>query len=199
MANLEFLIKNGFMPNKGSNLAAGYDIRTNETVILNRGQRITLSTGVFLANCPENIYLRVAPRSKLANRYGIDVLAGVVDADYRGEIKVILINHGKGPVTFNRGDAIAQLIPTMLYQIEPVQVTELQNTVRGNEGIDSTDERKQGNTQKELLPLGATHINQDGAYLKYGEAGNFWCIYVDHAWKVMSGEPVGKITKIKEE
>ncbi len=53
--------------------------------------------------------------------------------------------------------------------------------------------------EKDLLPLGATHTNQDGSYLKYGESGNFWCIYVDHAWKVMSGEPVGKITKITEE
>jgi len=52
--------------------------------------------------------------------------------------------------------------------------------------------------EKDLLPLGATHTNQDGSYLKYGEAGNFWSIFVDDAWKVMSGEPVGEIKRIGE-
>jgi dUTP pyrophosphatase len=206
MANLEFLIKNGRMPNKGSNLAAGYDIHTNETVIINPGQKIILSTGVFLANCPENIYLRVAPRSKLANRYAIDVLAGVVDSDYRGEIKVLLINHGKNPAKFNLGDAIAQLIPTMLYQIEPVQVTKLQNTERGSEGIDSTDERRKGNIQdvletKETLTLvfaskiGATHMIGETFYRKHPDH-KFWSVWVDNTWKIMSGEPIGELNEL---
>jgi dUTP pyrophosphatase len=105
---------------KGTSYSAGLDIKSAENFILNPDGRYAFSTGVTLMNCPEDCYLRVAPRSGLAYKYGIDVLAGVVDADYRGEIKVILINTGNQQFHVSIGDRIAQLIPTQIasYSLE---------------------------------------------------------------------------------
>lgn len=109
--SLEFTIVNGVQPTRGSSNSAGLDIHANEAGVVRTGGRKLISTGVFLQNCPENVYLRIAPRSKLANKHGIDVLAGVVDPDYTGEIMIILHNTGKSDFYFEAGDAIAQLIP----------------------------------------------------------------------------------------
>jgi dUTP pyrophosphatase len=129
------------LPKRGSPGAAGLDICANELTKIYPRERKLIQTGVKLADCPEGVYLRVAPRSKLANRYGINVLAGVVDADYRGEIGVILHNTGDEIIAFRKGDAIAQLIPTKIEYCEVLNVTEVTKTERGEAGINDKDLR----------------------------------------------------------
>ena len=141
-----FKLVDGKLPVQGSAGAAGLDIHaTTGTWRVFAGQQKLIKTGVYLTRCPEDVYLRVSPRSKLANKHGINVLAGVIDSDYRGEICVILQNTGRLDVTFKQGDAIAQLIPTQLANV-PVFETFDDGTVteRGAEGINSTDMRLQG-------------------------------------------------------
>lgn len=143
---IEFILKaGGMMPARGSLGAAGLDIRANEAGIIGPHERVLIGTGVFLNRLPPNTYLRIAPRSKLAHKHGIDVLAGVVDADYRGEIMVILFNTSIYNFTFLNGDAIAQLI---LETITPTEVRDVTDelaynaSARGDEGINSQDERR---------------------------------------------------------
>jgi dUTP pyrophosphatase len=87
----------------------GYDLRTTQSVMLEPGKRVTLPTGFayeFLADQGAQIW----PRSGLADQYGIDVLAGLVDGGYQGEVKVILINHGPERLEIKAGDRIAQMV-----------------------------------------------------------------------------------------
>lgn len=81
------------LPKKGSPLAAGYDLCANEDTVVPKGGKAKISTGLSWA-CPPNTYARVAPRSGLAWKNSISVGAGVIDEDYRGEVCVILFNHG---------------------------------------------------------------------------------------------------------
>lgn len=99
---------------QGSPGSCGWDIKANEGAIIPPGERACIGTGVRMTHCPMSCYLRMAPRSGLAYKHGIDVMAGVIDSDYRGEIKVILQNHGKDSFAVAPGDRIAQLIPTMV-------------------------------------------------------------------------------------
>lgn len=144
---IKFILELGAkLPVLGSEEAAGLDIHNIDYEVLPAGERLMIHTGVKLASMPKGSYLRVAPRSKLANKFGIDVLAGVVDSDYRGEICVILINHGKEDVEFEEGSAIAQLIPTLLLQPEPFthlveETTEVEDSSRGESGIKDEDLR----------------------------------------------------------
>jgi dUTP pyrophosphatase len=82
------------LPKKGSSGAAGYDICSNEEVVVPAGKKAKISTGLSWA-CPPYTYARIAPRSGLAWKNSISVGAGVIDEDYRGEICVILFNHGE--------------------------------------------------------------------------------------------------------
>ena len=119
---------------------AGLDLATIEAVTIPPGHRALLHTGWSVA-IPLGHGGFIKPRSKLANRYGLDVLAGVVDADYRGEVMVSIINHGLDPVEFKAGDKIAQLViqPVDLWQ--PMVVEELGDTGRGNRGINDSELR----------------------------------------------------------
>jgi dUTP pyrophosphatase len=92
-------------------------------------------TGIVIENCPADVYLRIAPRSGLALKFGLMVLAGVVDSDYRGEISVILLNTGDVSFNANAGERIAQLIPTRL---APVDISEPTHAPRGTRGFGST-------------------------------------------------------------
>lgn len=119
---------------------AGYDLAAVEDVTLQpRGGPVRVSTGISL-QIPVDCYARVAPRSGLAARYGIDVLAGVVDASYRGEIQVVLINHGDAEFVVKAGDRIAQLIFERIYTPQLVEVTpeQLSQTDRGAGGFGSS-------------------------------------------------------------
>lgn len=131
------------LPVKGSDGAAGFDIHAIESGVIPGGKRALIKTGVTLAHCPLGVYLRVAPRSKLAYRHGLDVLAGVVDGDYRGEIGVIIKNTDTVDYAVQEGDAIAQLIPELYADLATIEeVSNVTPTDRGSSGIHSMEERR---------------------------------------------------------
>ncbi len=97
-----------------------------------------VSTGIFLADLDPDTYIRIAPRSGLALRNGIDVGAGVIDADYRGEIKVLLFNHGWRDFYYAKGDRVAQLVVTQVQHPKICLVDEVAPSARGTGGFGST-------------------------------------------------------------
>jgi dUTP pyrophosphatase len=99
----------GALPEYATEGAAGADLRASEPVTLPPGGRAAVPTGVNVEIPPGHVGL-VWPRSGLAVRHGIDTLAGVIDSDYRGEVRVVLVNHGQEPFTIAAGDRIAQLL-----------------------------------------------------------------------------------------
>lgn len=125
------------LPFHGSDAAAGYDLCSTETVRIAPQQRKLIKTGLALS-IPEGYYGRIAPRSGLAFKFGIDVLAGVIDADYRGELGVILYNSGLADFLVNDGDRIAQLIIEKCHKVEWLEVNELEESVRSDGGFGST-------------------------------------------------------------
>lgn len=138
------LTPDAVVPTLGSRDAAGLDLATIEEVELQPGQRHTFKTGIAF-EIPAGLVGLIKPRSKLANRHGIDVLAGVIDSDYRGEIMVILLNTGDEPVSIEKGDKIAQMVVQQHFSWMPFEVvSELTSSERGEEGINSENMRKQG-------------------------------------------------------
>jgi len=125
------------IPTRGSMEAAGLDLTSVEHTIIEPGKRAMIGTGLSCM-LPISTYLRIAPRSGLAAKYGIDVLAGVVDADYRGEIKVILQNLGDEAFIVNPGDRIAQGILEIFVVAEIDELDNLVDTDRGDGGFGST-------------------------------------------------------------
>lgn len=119
--------------------AAGMDVVSAEEIILNPGDRHPVATGFALA-IPEGYEIQVRPRSGLALKHGITLpnAPGTIDADYRGELKVLLINHGADPFPIKRGDRIAQLVVAPVQLASFVEVDMLDNTVRGQGGFGST-------------------------------------------------------------
>ena len=121
--------------------AAGMDLLANleEEVSLQPGERKLIGTGLKLA-IPEGYEAQIRPRSGLALKHGITVLnsPGTIDADYRGEIKVLLINHGQEPFSIKHGERIAQLIVAKYSQISWEIVEKLPETERGEGGYGST-------------------------------------------------------------
>ena len=135
--NVKKLSPNAIIPTKGSVEAAGYDLYSIESYALRPMERHAFSTGIAMS-IPKGLYGRVAPRSGWAFKYGIDVLAGVIDTDYRGVIMVILINLGQDIVQINAGDKIAQLIMESHTKLQFNEVTELDPTIRNAGGFGST-------------------------------------------------------------
>lgn len=133
---------NAKLPVRGSTKSAGYDIHTLESSPLNSGERKLFKTGVFLAELDENSYIRLEPRSKLANKFGVNVLGGVIDCDYRGEICVILHNTGNYYYEFQAGEAIAQFTVVTITHPEIIEVQEIGKSERGSDGINCDDMRK---------------------------------------------------------
>ncbi|KAK1407497.1 hypothetical protein QVD17_39113 [Tagetes erecta] len=131
------LSQNAVLPSRGSSLAAGYDLSSAiETKVPARGKAL-VATDLSIA-VPEGTYARIAPRSGLAWKHSIDVGAGVVDADYRGPVGVILFNHSDVDFEVKVGDRIAQLIVEKIVTPEVVEVDDLDATVRGAGGFGST-------------------------------------------------------------
>ena len=97
------------VPTKGSAKAAGHDLYASEGTQIPAGEQVMVGTGVAI-QLPHNIYGRIAPRSGLAVKHRLATNAGVIDADYRGEVKVVLVNQGNQPYRVEQGDRIAQLI-----------------------------------------------------------------------------------------
>lgn len=128
---------NAMLPTRGSPAAAGLDLYSIETVCLRPNQRLLVRTGLAVA-IPEGCYGRLAPRSGLATRQGLDVLAGVIDADYRGEIQCLLHNTGDETVELPAQTRICQLIIEKIITPIPVLVDDLTNTMRGSGGFGST-------------------------------------------------------------
>jgi dUTP pyrophosphatase len=125
------------LPARGSADAAGLDLFAIEEVRLEAGARAMVRTGLSLA-IPRGFYGRIAPRSGLAVRHGLDVLAGVIDSDYRGEIMCALVNHGREALTLEAGQRVAQLIVEAIITPEAAWVESLDETARGEGGFGST-------------------------------------------------------------
>jgi dUTP pyrophosphatase len=119
--------------------AAGMDVVSAESVTLAPGARHAVATGLALA-IPQGFEIQVRPRSGLALKHGITVpnTPGTIDSDYRGELKVILINHGAKPFIIARGDRVAQLVLAPVVQAAWDEVAELDATERGAGGFGST-------------------------------------------------------------
>lgn len=126
------------LPRRGSVLAAGLDVCSIEDIELGPKDRTMARTGLAVA-IPIGFYGRIAPRSGLASKHGLDVLAGVIDSDYRGEICVLLYNTGDEPVRLAAGSKICQLIIEQIITPEAEWATELDETGRGSGGFGSTD------------------------------------------------------------
>jgi dUTP pyrophosphatase len=125
------------IPRRESQGAAGYDLSSAVDVTIPPGGRAVVATGIAIA-VPEGTYGRVAPRSGLAAKHGIDVLAGVIDEDYRGEVSVILLNTGSAAFSIAAGDRIAQLVLEKNATPLVAVVTDLESTARGGGGFGST-------------------------------------------------------------
>ncbi|WP_167689498.1 dUTP diphosphatase [Paenibacillus athensensis] len=129
------------VPQKMSAAASGYDLHAavGEPVVLQPGERQLIPTGFALA-MPVELEAQIRPRSGLAYKHGITTLnsPGTIDADYRGEVKVLLINHGQEPFTIQRGERIAQMVFQLVPQTELREVAELSDTVRGSGGFGHT-------------------------------------------------------------
>lgn len=125
------------LPTRGSSGAVGYDLYSDEDIVVVHGERTLVGTGIALG-LPTGVYGRVAPRSGLAVKHGIHVGAGVIDPDYTGEVKVLLFNHGSDDFEIKKGDRIAQLV---LERCETPHVQEVEvivDTERGEGGFGST-------------------------------------------------------------
>lgn len=125
------------LPQRGSAWAAGADLHCIESFTLQPGERRAVPTGLALA-IPTGFYGRVAPRSGWAAKHGIDTLAGVIDADYRGEVLVLLVNLGQEPFTAQAGERIAQLIIERAAPCAYAWAETLEETQRGAGGFGST-------------------------------------------------------------
>lgn len=125
------------LPTRGSTHAAGYDMYASATVTIPAGGRALVSTGLSIA-VPVDCYARIAPRSGLAVKNGIQTGAGVVDSDYRGEVRVLLFNQGEEDFEVNVGDRIAQMVLERVYTPVVQQTDDLEESVRGAGGFGST-------------------------------------------------------------
>lgn len=124
-------------PVKGSAKAAGFDLRSAyDATVPARGNAL-IKTDLQI-ELPPGCYGRIAPRSGLALKHQIDVGAGIVDEDYRGNVGVVLFNHSDQPFNISHGDRIAQLICQRIYYPELQKVKELDKTERGTGGFGST-------------------------------------------------------------
>ena len=119
--------------------SAGMDLRSAENLTLKPGARALVATGIAIA-LPDTHEAQVRPRSGLAVKHGVTVLnsPGTIDADYRGEIKVPLINHGTDDFVIARGDRIAQMVVAPVTKAELVDVETLDETERGAGGFGSS-------------------------------------------------------------
>jgi len=129
------------LPAYATQAAAGMDLRANldEPIVLKSLERTLVATGLFI-ELPEGYEAQIRPRSGLAFKNGLTVLnsPGTIDADYRGEIKVILVNLSKEDFTINNGERVAQMVIAKHEQAEWIEVEQLIETARGEGGFGST-------------------------------------------------------------
>ena len=127
----------GYIPKRGSDGAAGYDLYAAEDVCIQPQCRGLVGTAISI-KVPPGTYGRVAPRSGLSVKHEIDVGAGVVDEDYRGEVKILLINNSTKDFHASKGDRIAQLVLEKITNPEVKEVLSLDSTDRDDGGFGST-------------------------------------------------------------
>lgn len=125
------------LPSRGSSFAAGLDICSIEDLVIEPHQRAIARTGLAMA-IPHGFYGRVAPRSGLAVKQGLDVLAGVIDSDYRGELCCVLYNTSDTAIALPAGTKVCQLIIEKIITPKAVWASDLEETVRGAGGFGST-------------------------------------------------------------
>lgn len=138
--NVIKLRENATLPKYGSEWAAGLDITSTADIAVLPRSRMLIPTGISVSWDDPDYYLRVAPRSGLSVKNNIDIGAGVIDFDYRGEIFVCFINnHNHDAYNIKAGDRIAQLIPTRIQHFDSIsEVSEHTKTQRGAGGFGST-------------------------------------------------------------
>ncbi len=129
------------IPRKMSEWAAGFDLQAavGEPVVLEPGERKLIPTG-FAMSMPSELEAQIRPRSGLAYKHGITCLnsPGTIDADYRGEVKVLLVNLGQEPFAVTRGERIAQMVFQLVPQVTIEEASELPDTARGAGGFGHT-------------------------------------------------------------
>lgn len=154
------------LPTRGSDFAAGLDLSAAEALCIPAGQRALVKTDLAIA-CPPGTYARIAPRSGLAYKNGIDVGAGVIDADYRGPVGVILFNFGDKDFSIQPGDRIAQLIleQIVLPDIVECPLDEELPTVgaRGTAGFGSTGMSSNEETAKKQRTISPAQSVKEGS------------------------------------
>jgi len=150
---MEFLIKRLASdippPTRQTSGASGFDLHANVDTTVPRGGRVLIPTGIAIA-IPCGYEVQIRPRSGLALKHGITVLntPGTIDADFRGEVKVLLINHGETDFSVQRGDRIAQMIVAKVEMVEFADIgeKELLSSIRGDGGFGSTGVNSDGNS-----------------------------------------------------
>ena len=132
------LSPNASLPARGTEGSAGYDLYSTDGYVVLPGHRVVVSTGIAV-QLPAGTYGRIAPRSGLAVKHGLDTLAGVIDPDYTGELKVVLVNTDmRIPFVIKPGYRIAQLILENYTHADVVEVASPEETDRGADGFGST-------------------------------------------------------------
>ncbi|KAI1468624.1 deoxyuridine 5'-triphosphate nucleotidohydrolase [Daldinia caldariorum] len=131
------LSPNAKLPTRGSAFSAGYDLYASQATTIPARGKALVETDLAIA-VPAGTYGRIAPRSGLAAKHFLDTGAGVIDADYRGPVKVLLFNHADADFAVAAGDRVAQLVVERIYTPDVVEVQELEESVRGAGGFGST-------------------------------------------------------------
>lgn len=130
------LSENAIMPSRGDDGAAGYDLFSCEEIIIPKWNRSLIKTGVYM-EIPPGYYGRIASRSSMGIKCQ-DIGAGVIDSSYRGEIKVLIINNSGDDYKIEKGNKIAQIIFETFHTFDFEEVSNLNETERGNKGFGST-------------------------------------------------------------
>lgn len=204
---MNFLVKKlkptATIPSRGSEFAAGYDLYACEDYCIAGGDRILVSTGISIA-LPFGTYGRIASRSGLAVKQGIEVGAGVIDYDYRGEVKVLLHNH-KPTIEgcsfhVKKGNRIAQLIIEKCFTPGITEVDDLNETVRGSGGFGSTGFSKQDDPLTFTVSPNMKRETSSRPYGRLRTSRKCWCdeIHCDVCIRYDQAENFG-LTKIKYE
>lgn len=203
------LNNSAIVPTRGSVKAAGYDLYATENYVLKPGERKLFKTGLSM-EIPSGLYGRIAPRSGLAFKNGIDVLAGVIDEDYRGEIGIILINLGSEDKAITANDKIAQIIFENYTEVDFSESTKLEETTRGTDGYGSTDRKVlsrefilkdrttvsrffSGQPIAKIEMAKAYYANYQGEIYVYEENGMRGLCVIDASGEILVKNPMEKI------
>ena len=136
---IKLLNDHAIIPTRGSKQAAGYDLYSTDNALIKSGGIAKLGTGIAIC-IPDGYVGLIWERSKLASRYGIQIMGGVIDSDYRGEVMISVMNNGDD-FEVRRYDKIAQLIIQPVVTTEVMVVSDLPSTERGSDGINSLELR----------------------------------------------------------